>query len=376
MGLKVSGADPNVIADIGAEIERLLPGVRGTRSVFAERPGEGYFLDIDWNRKELARYGVSMDEAQLIVQNAIGGENVTTNIRGRERYPINVRYMRDFRSSVDDLERVLVPVSDGKIHVPLAELATIKTVTGPAMLRDEDGLLTGYVYVDVAGRDPGSYVDEARTLLSKKLQLPAGYEALWSGQYQAMQRVRERLKTVLPLTLFVIVLLLYLNTRSMVRTAIVITGCSLLRCGSNLAVVPARLQHECRGLGRADCFARCRCGDRSLHAAVSRSCLRSARRAGRLRTLEELREAIVNGAAGRIRPKVMTVMTMLLGLVPIMWAHGTGADVMKRIAAPMVGGIFTSFVLELLVYPAIYEVWKWNFRARRVERTDPSVISL
>lgn len=373
VGLKVTGPDVKQIDRIGAELEKLLPAVRGTRSVFAERPGEGYFLDIDWDRAALARHGLSMDEAQLVVQNAIGGENVTTSIRGRERYPVNVRYMRDFRSGMDEIARLLVPVPGDQAHVPLSELARVRTVTGPAMLRNEDGLLTGYVYVDLAGRDPGSYVEEARELLTRQLKLPPGYALIWSGQYQAMERVRDRLMLVVPFTLALIVLLLYLNTRSLAKTAIVLLAVPFSAVGAiwflyflgyNMSIgVWVGLIALLGVDAETGVFM-------LLYLDLAYA---AAKRDGKLNTLAELREAIVQGAAGRIRPKLMTVTTMFLGLVPVMWATGAGSDVMKRIAAPMIGGIFTSFALELLVYPAIYEAWRWNLQARKAAVTELSV---
>ncbi len=196
--------------------------MRGTRSVFAERTGGGYFLDIRWNRDALARYGLSIEEAQGVVQSAVGGETVTTTVEGRERYPVNVRYMRDFRSDLGALGRVLVPASGGARQIPLSQLAEIRVASGPGMIRDEDGLLTGYVYVDLADRDPSGYIAEADELLREHVELPPGYAMSWSGQYEAMARVRERLLLVVPITLFLIVLLLYLNTRSLTKTGIVI----------------------------------------------------------------------------------------------------------------------------------------------------------
>ena len=222
VGLKISGGDFAEIEKIGTAIEAVLPSVSGTRNVFAERTGSGFFLDIEWNRDALARYGLSVETAQSVVQNAIGGENVTTTIEGRERYPVNVRYMRDFRSDPDALARVLVPASDGQRQIPLGELARVKVATGPAMIRNEDGLLTGYVFVDVAGRDISSYVDEASRVVREQVTLPPGYAVLWSGQYEAMARVRARLAYIIPLTLFIVSVLLYLNTRSVVKTAIVL----------------------------------------------------------------------------------------------------------------------------------------------------------
>ena len=222
VGVKIYGADIREIERIGTEIESVLPSVFGTRSAFAERTSGGYFVDFNWKRDELARYGLSIDEAQTVVMSAIGGDTVTTTVEGRERYPVNVRYFRDYRSDVERLSRVLVPAMDGRMQLPANELADVRLVSGPAMLRNENGMLTGYVYVDVAGRDIGSYVNEAKRLVSAKVQLPAGYSLVWSGQYEAMQRVRERLKLVLPVTLFLVLMLLYLNTRSAAKTAIIV----------------------------------------------------------------------------------------------------------------------------------------------------------
>jgi copper/silver efflux system protein len=370
IGVKITGADPREIERLGAEIESLLPSIEGTRNVFAERTGGGYFLDIDWNRDQLARYGLSIDDAQVAVQNAIGGETVTTTVEGRARYPVSVRYMRDFREDQNAIGRVLVPSLGGQRQVPLAHLATIRSRTGPSMIRNEDGLITGYVYVDVSGRDPGGYVDEAAQLVRRKLSLPVGYGVFWSGQYEAIQRVRHRLALVVPLTLGLIWILLYLSTRSAVKTIIVLLAVPfsavgavwlLVLLGYHLSVgvwvgVIALLGVD----AETGVFMLL-----YLDLAFER-----AKRDGRLRTLADLREAIVDGAARRIRPKVMTVATMLIGLVPIMWATGTGADTMKRIAAPMVGGILTSFALELLVYPAVYEVW----RSRAVPRASSNSV--
>jgi len=363
VGIKVYGPDIHTIEQIGTRLEALLPAVRGTRSVFAERTGGGYFVDVDWKRDELARYGLSMDEAQMAVTNAIGGENVTTTVEGRERYPVNVRYMRDFRGSLPALQRVLVSGASGQ-QIPIAQLATLKLVSGPSMLREENGMLNGYVYVDVAGRDVGSYVEEAKELVRKNLSLPAGYTVQWSGQYEAMARVRERLKLVLPLTLFLILALLYLNTRSAAKTLIIVLAVPfsavgavwfLYLLGYNMSIGVWVGLIALMGVdAETGVFMLL-----YLDLAYER-----ARAAGRLGSLAELREAIQQGAVKRIRPKFMTVACMFAGLVPIMWSTGAGADVMKRIAAPMIGGIFTSFALELLVYPAIYEVWRWNFRKR------------
>lgn len=366
VGLKISGGDLGAIERIGTQIESVLSSVEGTRSVFAERTASGYFLDFEWNREELARYALSVEEAQAVVQNAIGGENVTTTVEGRERYPVNIRYMRDFRTDFGPLSNALVPAFDGKIQVPLSQLARVNIVNGPSMIRNENGMLTGYVYVDMAGRDPKGYIDEANRLIKEKLPpLPPGYSISWSGQYEAMQRVADRLKVVLPLTLFLIFMLLYINTRSVAKTMIVMLAVPfsaigavwlLYLLGYNMSIAVWVGLIALLGVdAETGVFM-------LLYLDIAYD---KAKKEGRLQDLQDLRAAILEGAVQRIRPKFMTVATTFIGLVPIMWSMGTGADVMKRIAAPMIGGIFTSFLLELLVYPVIYELWKWNFDLKK-----------
>ncbi|MDH5743859.1 MAG: CusA/CzcA family heavy metal efflux RND transporter [Candidatus Aminicenantes bacterium] len=365
VGLKISGSDLNEIEKIGIRVESLLSSVEGTRSVFAERTGGGYFLDIDWDREELARYGLSIEEAQEVVAKALGGENVTVAIQGRERYPVNIRYMRDFRTDFGYLSRILIPASGGKKQIPLTQLAAIKETTGPGMIRNEDGLLTGYVYVDVAGRDVNDYIRETSLLIREEVELPAGYAILWSGQHEAMQRVKERLRVILPLTLFLILLLLYLNTRSITKTFIVLLAVPfsaigalwlLYLLGYNMSIgVWVGLIALLGVDAETGVFM-------LLYLDLA---YEQAKKENRLRSLADLRRAILDGAVNRLRPKFMTVSTLAIGLIPIMWSVGTGSDVMKRIAAPMIGGIFTSFLLELLVYPAIYQIWKWNFEMKK-----------
>ncbi|OGP73552.1 MAG: cation transporter [Deltaproteobacteria bacterium RBG_16_49_23] len=365
VGLKISGSDLDAIEEIGARIESVLSSVEGTRGVFAERTGSGYFLDFEWNRETLARYGLSIEEAQEVIQRAIGGENVTTTVEGRERYPVNVRYMRDFRADLGALGRVLVSASDGQKQIPLSQLAAIKVSSGPSMIRNEDGLLTGYVYVDVSGRDENGYIEEAGKLLREKVKLPPGYAISWSGQHESMQRVKERLIVVVPLTLFLILFLLYLNTRSVTKTLIVLLAVPfsaigafwfLYLLGYNMSIgVWVGLIALLGVDAETGVFM-------LLYLDLA---YEEAKKEGRLRNLSDLQEAIRYGAVKRLRPKFMTVATTFLGLVPIMWSIGAGSDVMKRIAAPMIGGVFTSFLLELLVYPAIYQIWKWNFEVKK-----------
>ncbi|HYL76413.1 MAG TPA: CusA/CzcA family heavy metal efflux RND transporter [Bryobacteraceae bacterium] len=364
VGVKIFGADTNTIEQLGAQVERLLANVPGTRSVFAERTGGGYFLDFDWNRDKMARYGLSMDDVQNVVMSAVGGDNVTTTVEGRERYPVNVRYARDFRGNLNSLNRVLVPVAGGA-QIPVSQLAEVKLVAGPSMLRDENGMISGYVYVDVSGRDVGSYVEDAKKAVRAQLKIPAGYSIAWSGQYEAMVRVRQRMTLVLPLTGLLILLLLYLNTRSLAKTMIIMLAVPFSAIGAvwflyflgyNMSIGVWVGVIALTGVDAETAVFM------MLYLDLAYN---DARKAGKLRSLRDLQDAILHGAVKRIRPKFMTVACMFMGLAPIMWSTGTGADVMKRIAAPMIGGIFTSFLLELVVYPVVYEVWKWNFELKK-----------
>jgi Cu(I)/Ag(I) efflux system membrane protein CusA/SilA len=364
VGIKIYGASIQEIERIGTEIEGALPSVAGTRSAFSERTSGGFFVDFVWKRDELARYGLSVDDAQMVVMSAIGGETVTMTVEGRERYPVSVRYFRDYRSDLDALRRVVVPVMDGRIQIPVGQLADIRLVSGPAMLRNENGMLNGYVYVDVAGRDIGSYVTEAKRVIGERVSLPTGYSLVWSGQYEAMERVRERLKIVIPVTLLLVLTLLYLNTRSLAKTFIIVLAVPfsavgavwlLYALGYNMSIGVWVGLIALMGVdAETGVFM-------LLYLDIA---YEDARREGRLRSLRDLQAAILHGAVKRIRPKFMTVAVMFMGLVPIMWSVGTGADVMKRIAAPMIGGIFTSFLLELVVYPAVYEIWRWHFHLK------------
>ncbi len=365
VGVKIFGADIREIERLGSEIERLLPVVQGTRSVFAERTGGGYFLDFQWRREALARYGMSINEAQMVVMSAVGGENVTTTVEGRERYPVNVRYLRDFRGDPNALGRVLVPAMNGQAQVPVAQLADIRFVAGPSMYRNEDGMLTGYVFVDVAGRDVGSYVAEAKRVVREKVKLPPGYSIAWSGQYEAMERVRERLVLVVPVTLLLILMLLYMNTKSAARTLIVILSVPFSAVGAIWLLYLLGYSMSIGVWVGLIALLGVDAGTGVFMLLYLDLAYVKAGSEGRLRSYEDLKAAIMDGAVKRIRPKFMTVSCILLGLAPIMWSAGAGSDVMKRVAAPMVGGILTSFVLELVVYPAIYEVWKWYFELKK-----------
>ncbi|HSC77146.1 MAG TPA: CusA/CzcA family heavy metal efflux RND transporter [Candidatus Acidoferrales bacterium] len=363
VGIKILGDDLKQIEELGAHLEGVLSGVPGTRSVFAERTTGGYFLDFELKREALARYGLTVDDVNEVVMSGVGGENLTLTVEGRERYPVNVRYARELRDDLPALERVLVATPSGA-QVPLAQLADLRIRTGPGMIRNENGRLAGYVYVDVAGRDIGGYVEEAKRAVSEKVALPPGYELIWSGQYEHMARVKERLKLVVPVTLFVVFLLLYFNTGSVVKTFIILLAVPFSAVGAiwllylldyNMSIAVWVGLIALLGVdAETGVFM-------LLYLDLA---YKEAREKGLLRNWHDLREAIVHGAVKRLRPKLMTVACMFFALLPIMWSVGAGADVMKRIAAPMVGGIFTSFLMELVVYPPIYAIWKWGWEVK------------
>lgn len=364
IGIKVYGADLKEIEKIGIHIETILKNIKGTRSVYAERVTGGYFVDFDINREQIARYGLSIKEVEMVITSAIGGEPVTTTVEGRERYTVNVRYARELRDDLDKLRRVLVPTSSGA-QIPLGQLADIHLNLGPAMLRDENAMLAGYVYVDIAGRDVGSYVSEAKKIVQQKLEIPTGYSLAWSGQYENMLRVRERLKLVIPITIFIIFVLLYMNTKSPVKAGIVMLAVPFSLVGAvwflyflhyNLSIAVWVGMIALMGLDAETGVFMLLFLDLAYYDRV---------REGKMKTYADLKEAIIHGAVKRIRPKMMTVMAMFMGLIPIMFSLGAGADMMKRIAAPMIGGIFTSFIMELLVYPPIYAMWKWKYEMKQ-----------
>ncbi len=376
VGIKILGSDLNEIQRLGEALEKMLPSVPGTRSVFAERVAGGYFVDFEPRREALARYGLLVDDLQMVIMAAVGGETVSTTVEGRERYSINIRYPRDLRTSLDALQRVLVPAAGrgqdgmgagagGTLQVPMSELADIRLRSGPSMIRDENAMLAGYVFVDIAGRDLGTYVEEAKKKIGRELKLPTGYSLLWSGQYENMLRVKERLKVILPITMFLIFVFLFMNTRSVFKTLLVILAVPfsvvgavwlLAILGYNVSIATWVGMIALMGLDAETGVFMLLFLDLSYD---------EARKQGRLRSMADLHEAVIHGAVKRIRPKMMTVGTTFIALMPIMWSMGTGADMMKRVTAPMVGGLFTSFIMELLVYPAIYLLWKWHTEVKK-----------
>ena len=360
VGIKVLGPDLKTIEKIGLEIEQALANVPGTKSAFAERLNEGYYLDLIINRREAARYGLMVGDVQAVITSAIGGETVTTTVEGRERYPVNVRYKRELRDDPDRLKRVLIPTPSGA-QIPLGQIADLVITQGPPSIADEAGALAGLVSVAVSGRDLRGYVEDAQRAVRQRITLPAGYSLQWTGQYEHLVRAEERLKLVVPVTLGLILLLLYLNFRSLVKSLIVLMSVPFAAIGAiwylsylgyNLSVAVWVGIIALVGVSAEIGVVMLVYLDEAYERRV---------RAGRMTTAHALREAILEGAVQRVRPVMMTVAAIMGGLLPIMWTTGTGADVMKRIAAPMIGGMVSSTILTLLVIPVLYALWRgWS----------------
>ena len=357
VGIKVLGPDLKTIERIGIEIEQVLANVPGTRSAFAERLNEGYYLDVIVNRREAARYGLTVGDVQAVITSAIGGETVTTTVEGRERYPVNVRYKRELRDDPDRLRRVLIPTPTGA-QIPLGQIAEIVITQGPPSISDESGALAGLVSIAVSGRDLRGYVQDAQRAVRELVTLPSGYRLIWTGQYEHLVRAEERLKLVVPVTLALILLLLYLNFQSLAKSLIVLLSVPFAVIGAisyldylgyNLSVAVWVGIIALAGVAAETGVVMLVYLDEVYERRL---------REGRLTTAHDLREAIMEGAVQRVRPKMMTVAAIMGGLLPIMWTTGTGADVMKRIAAPMIGGMVSSTVLTLLVIPVVYSIWR------------------
>jgi Cu(I)/Ag(I) efflux system membrane protein CusA/SilA len=359
LGLKVFGPTLAGIQDVAVQIEKALTGFPDTRSVFAERTTGGYFLDFTVNRAAAARYGLRVDDVNAVIETAIGGQTISTAVEGRERYPINVRYARDFREDLDALKRVLVPTPTGA-QVPISLLAQIEFQTGPASIRDENGQLVGFVLIDPTTSDIAGYVRAASAKIRQSVHFPPGYYTQWAGQFEYLKAAEARLETVIPFTLLIILVLIYLNTRSVAKTAIVLLAVPfsligafwlLWLLGYNLSVAVWVGLIALAGLDAETGVIMLLYLDRAWEERRAR---------GRMHSREDLYSAVQEGAVQRIRPKIMTMCAILFGLLPVLWSPATqsGSDVMKRIATPMVGGIVTSALLELLLYPVIYVLWK------------------
>jgi Cu(I)/Ag(I) efflux system membrane protein CusA/SilA len=369
VGIKIGGPDLTVLESIGKEVEAVVRTVPGTLSAFAERAAGGNYLDFDIDRQAVARYGLTMADVQDVIQTAMGGMTVTTTVEGLERYPVNVRYGRELRDDPEALRRVLVRTPVGQ-QIPVAQLADVRIRSGPMVVRSEGTRPNAWVYVDITGIDVGTYVKTAMRAVAERVKLPAGYTITWSGQYEYMQRAERRLLVVIPLTVFIIFVIIYLNTRSLAKTAIVFLAVPfslvgaiwlLYLAGYNLSIAVWVGMIALAGLDAETGVVML------LYLDVAH---REWSAKGRMRNLEDLRESIDHGAVKRVRPKIMTAATIIAGLLPILWSSGAGADVMKRIAAPMVGGVVTSVLMELLVYPAVYFLWKgWGLRRNGTRTT-------
>ncbi|MEO7426699.1 MAG: CusA/CzcA family heavy metal efflux RND transporter [Fibrobacteria bacterium] len=357
VGIKLSGPDLDTLQKIGQEVEALMRKVPHTSSAFAERAVGGNYLDVKINRVEAARYGINIDDVQTVIQTAMGGMTVTTTVEGLERYSVSLRYSRELRDNLEDLGRVLIPSASGQ-QVPLGQIAELIPSRGPMVIRTEGTRPNAWVFVDMRGIDIGTYIKDAQKVISADLKLPPGYNLVWSGEFEFMQRAQKRLLLVIPLTLFIILIILFLNTKSLAKTAIVLLAVPfslvgaiwyLYLLGFNMSLAVWVGLIALAGLDAETGVVMLLYLERAYH---------SAKEAGMLNTLADLRHAIDEGAVQRVRPKIMTASVILAGLVPIMWSHGAGSDVMKRIAAPMVGGVLTSVLMELAVYPAVYFLWK------------------
>ncbi|MCH7854926.1 MAG: efflux RND transporter permease subunit [Proteobacteria bacterium] len=361
VGIKVAGPDLRVIQGIGKELERILKPVAGTASVYSERVVGGRYIDVDIDRARASRFGLNIDDIQDIVRTAIGGINVTQTVEGRERYPVNLRYPQRFRDSVEQL-RLLPIITPQGARIALADVADVKVTDGPPVIKSENARLNGWTYVDITGRDLGSYVAEAQQVVAEQLELPAGYSLVWSGQYEYMVRAKERLSVVGPLTLAIIVLLLYLNFRRFAEVAIIMGTLPMALIGGvwllylldyNLSVAVGvgfiALAGVSVEIGVVMLVY--------LNLAI-RKHMASAAAAGRALNIDDVRQAVIDGALLRVRPIMMTVAAIIAGLLPIMLGGGTGSEVMRRIAAPMVGGMVSATILTLIVIPALFLIWR------------------
>jgi Cu(I)/Ag(I) efflux system membrane protein CusA/SilA len=358
VGIKLMGEDLQVLSDLGEEIETIIRDVPGTLSVYAERVTGGNFLDFAVNRNNAARYGLTVGDVQDVIVTAIGGMNISQTVEGLERYPINLRYGSELRDTPEKLHRILVPTPSGAT-VPITQLADISIVKGAPAIKSENARKNAWIYIDLAGIDVGTYVKAAQQAVRDKLKLPVGYSLVWSGQYEYMVRAQQRLIIVVPMTLIIIFLLLYLNFKNITESLIVMLSVPfaltgglwlLYLLGYNMSVAVGVGFIALAGVAAETGVVMLIYLDKSYNEYKTRF--------GAAFDRSHLYDAIMEGAALRVRPKMMTVVAIMAGLMPIMWSHGTGSEVMKRIAAPMVGGMVSATILTLVVVPALYGLWK------------------
>lgn len=361
VGIKIAGPDLNVTQEIGQRIEQVIEPIPGTVSVFSERTAGGRYIDIDIDRKAAARFGLNVADVQEVVAAAIGGMNVTETVEGLERYPVNLRYPREVRDSVADIRQLPIVTPTGA-HVPLGAVAKVAVIDGPPMLKSENARLNGWTYIDIKGRDLGSYVAEAQQAVAEKVELPPGYSLTWSGQFEYMERAMERMQLVVPVTLMIIFLLLYLAFQRVGEAILIMATLPFALIGGlwllylldyNLSVAVGVGFIALAGVAAETGVVMLVYLDQALKDRRE-----AAATEGRPVTVQELSDAVIEGALLRVRPKIMTVTAIIAGLLPIMWGTGTGSEIMRRIAAPMVGGMVSATLLTLVVIPAAFLVWK------------------
>ncbi|MFZ0052354.1 MAG: CusA/CzcA family heavy metal efflux RND transporter [Desulfobaccales bacterium] len=367
VGFKIMGPDLEVLNRLATDAEAIFKSLPETASAFAERVTGGYYLDFAINRREAARYGLTVGDIQDVIATALGGMNLTQTVEGLERYPVNLRYFQNYRENLPALRRILIPTMSG-VQVPMDQVADIKVHQGPDMIRSENARRSAWLYVDIRDIDVGSYIAKAKKAISERLKLPPGYNYIWSGQFEYMEQARQRLQVIIPITLAVIFLILYVNTASLAKVFIVLLAVPFSLVGAiwllflldyhlSLAVVVGLI--ALAGLDAETGVVMLLYLDLAYHRHE---------REGRLNSYQDLENAVMEGAVQRLRPKLMTVLAILMGLLPLMYGHGTGSEAMKRIAAPMVGGVVTSFFLELFIYPYIYVLWKWHTDLRHLKK--------
>ena len=362
VGIKVMGPNLQVLTDLGAEIEAVVGQIPGTLSAYSERITGGNYLDFNIRRDQIARYGLTVADVQDVIVTAIGGKNITYTVEGLERYPVNLRYSRELRDNMDLLKGVLVTAPTGA-HIPLGQLAHISIHKGPAAIKTENSRPSAWIYVDLKGVDVGTYVENARDIVSREVKLPTGYSLVWSGQYEYMEKARKTLNLVVPLTLVIIFVLLYIHFQSFSEAFIVMASLPFALVGGvwllylldyNLSVAVVVGFIALAGLAAETGVVMLVYLDQAYDRGT---------REGTIHTVAGLRDAVMEGTVERVRPKLMTVSTTLIGLLPIMWGVETGSEIMKRIAAPMVGGLISSTVLTMVIIPAVYALWKgWELR--------------
>jgi len=357
VGIKLMGPDLQTLSNLGEEIEAVIRQVPGTASVIAERVIGGNYIDFVIDREAAARYGLSVGDVQDVIMSAIGGMNVTTTVEGLERYPVNVRYSRELRDNLSALKRVLIPAPSGA-EIPLGQVADLQIKKGPAAIKSENARRTAWLYVDLRDIDVGTYVKMARQVVDSTVEFPAGYSIVWSGQYEYMHRAQERLRLVVPITLIIIFLLLYFNFKNVTESLIIMLSLPFALVGGIwLMWLSGYNMSVAVGVGFI-ALAGVAAETGVVMLLYIDNAFKDRMRSGEMNSKEDLRTAVMYGAVERVRPKLMTVTTTIVGLLPIMWGHGTGSQVMKRIAAPMVGGLITSTILTLIVIPAIYYLWR------------------